>query len=282
MAETRTEADAIAELAGHEPQYVPYDEAKAVADILLPPEWTRETVDLERYLDTPRRTLGTVTVHTADGFAQAFANLAFTDGEGGVNIYADEEKMSLVAVLNDDVPGTAGWRDHRISLQLRPTEEWAAWKAIDRQLVEQARFAEHVEDRLGDITAPDSATVLEMAQTFEATASAQFRGGARLKSGARSLTYTEEVDAAAGQGGSIEVPDRLELAIAPFLGAPRYAVTARFRFKVEREGLKLGVVLDRPAEVERQAFRAFRDEVVARVDLAPIAGVAPATRAALG
>lgn len=268
-----TEAEAVAKLAAAAGQTEVGDGLRLVT---LPEGHTHELLDLESFTANPRRPLGTVQVHDADGFVGAVQQRVHT---AAPVIYADEERMALVAVLNDDHAATAGWRDHRVQLALRRRPEWEHWRKLDGHLVDQEAFATHVEDGLAELQAPGAAVMLDLAQTFHATTSARFKGGHRISSGARQLVYEEEIDATAGTSGDVAIPDTIELAVRPFFGAERYAVTGRFRFNLRGGVLTLGYKLDRPDDVERAAFAAIRDAVATELTLTAIAGVAPAPRA---
>lgn len=267
-----TEAEAVAKLAAVAGQI---EVANGLRLVTLPEGHTHELIDLERFTDNPRRPLGTVKVHDAAGFVEAVQQRRHTVDPV---VYADEETMALVAVLNDDHAVAAGWRDHRVQLASRRRPEWEHWRKLDGHLVDQEAFATHVEDGLAELVSPAAAVMLDLAQTFHATTSARFKGGHRISSGARQLVYEEEIDAAAGTGGDVAIPDAIELAVRPFFGAERYQVTGRFRFNLRGGALTLGYKLDRPDDVERAAFAAVRDEVATGLSLTAIAGVAPAAR----
>lgn len=251
-----------------------------VAALPLPPDWTAETVDAEQWAAAPRRARGTVEVHDAVSFARAVRQRAIVDE---VTIYTDEDRKALVAILNDDQVNddgdqSAAWRDYRVLLALRPRPEWTHWRSIDGQYVNQETFAEHIERGLPELVAPPAAEALEIAQTFQANVAAKFRQGSRLRDGAQQFTYEEEIDASAGGGGLLTIPEVLVIRVAPCFGADQVDVEARFRFRLRSGELTLGYLLDRPDEVERTAFTNVVDKVVADLALDPIMGVAPSPR----
>lgn len=279
----RTDTDAIAELAtgAADPVVVEgFDQTdRSPRYIALPPGWVSDVHDPERTAATPRRPVGTVQVHDAASFAAA-VTLRQSDDPGTVPVvYADEENLALVAVLNDDQAGIAGWRDHRVELALRKTVEWQHWRNGDDRLLEQEAFAEFIEAGLGEIVSPSAADMLDLAQTFQASTSGRFKAGNRLATGVRQFVYEEEVDASAGTGGTLGIPETIELAVRPFYGSDRYRVDARFRYRLRSGELTLGYKLDRPHEVERSAFTAVRDGVAeALTGIEVIAGRALAAR----
>lgn len=278
----RTDTDAIAELAASAatPTVVEgFDGDDATPRLVaLPPDWSTTLHDPERTADAPRRPVATVQVHDAASFAAAVTRRQDEENYTPV-VYADEETLALVAVLNDDQHGRGGWRDHRVELALRRTVEWTHWKNADGRLLEQEDFAEFIEAGLTEIQDPPPATMLELAQTFQASTAGRFKGGTRLQTGVRQFLYEEEVDASAGPGGTIAIPETIKLAVRPFYGSDRYQVDARFRYRLRTGHLTLGYKLDRPHEVERSAFTAVRDGVAELLkDVDVIAGRAPGAR----
>ncbi|MGH8867103.1 MAG: DUF2303 family protein [Actinomycetes bacterium] len=229
--------------------------------VTVPAGGELQVVDLEeaadRYRSEPRRKTGNVTVYDAASFVGYLAKHGLAQTE----VYADVRAQSLVAVVNgheksdeDGWEGLAGWGDHRVTLRLFTTPAWDAWIRRDREIGGQVDFAEHVEDRLVDVVNPPGATMLELAQTFQATTKVAFESSKRLSSGERQLEYREQQQASAGRKGDVTIPDTFELGLVPYEGAERYKVTARLRYRIAEGSLRIGYVLDRPEEVLRSAF----------------------------
>lgn len=241
--------------------------------------------DPEGVADTPNRPIGEISVYDAVSFIQAVKQRALP----GVDpvVYADETTMSLVAVLNDDAADKAGWRDNRVKLVLRDSPEWTRWKS-NEGTTDQVTFANFVEDSTGDFIDPDAATMLALAQTFQATKSGKFKSGSNLHNGARQLVVEDEVEATAGQDGSITIPKSMNIALRPFFGSvsnkdgefvpARWPVEALFRFAIRDGKLSIGYKLVEPEEVKRRAYNVLVQQVGAGLELAPLAAPAPATR----
>lgn len=228
-----------------------------------------QIVDTEKYNDRPARKRGTVTASDA----AAFSAYVQKHGLAETEVWSDPPTARLVAVINahmgttgDGVEDYAGWGDHRVQLRLTPTPAWAAWSRLDRQLVGQVDFAEHVEDRLVDFIDPAGATMLELAQTFTAHRSVRFESSRRIKSGETQLVYKEDETAAAGRKGDIGIPDTFTLALRPYEGCEPYKVTARLRYRITGGSLQLGYVLERPEEIQRAAFDDIVNAVAAEID----------------
>lgn len=222
-------------------------------------------IDFEAVMEQPSRKRGTVKVADLASF------LAYVDehGDDRTTIWVAPDGRKMIAVLDDhaadDGEGNHGanWGTHRVEYDLLLSPEWEFWKRLDGDLVAQEVFAEHVEDGATEIVKPDAATMLEIATYFQATRGGSFKSAKVLQSGAVQLTNDVDVAAKAGVSGEIEVPQEIELAIAPYVGGQAYKVRAHFRYRVPPAGgeLKLGYKLVRPADVLRDA----RDQLAAQV-----------------
>lgn len=223
------------------------------------------------YRDFPSRKTGTTTVRDVDSF------LAYFDKHAGEHseVYADVQARTVTAVLDAHSPDAANWGGHRLVLQLRATTAWQEWTAASGNLMPQNQFAEFVEDHLADIVEPDGATMLEIAESFQATSKAEFQSSQRLATGERKFAYVEDAEAKAGRKGDITIPAELKLALRPFEGAEHYAVQARFRYRLNANALLLGVKLDRPDDVLQAAFADVRTAIDSAVEQ-PVLNGAPA------
>lgn len=224
---------------------------------------TITTLDLERFDAKPRRQRGTVKALTADGFVAAFKQRTHDpDGEGPAVIYADLDKINLVAVLNDDYIDRAGWRDHRITYEPQHTPEWLHWTG-NTGLDTQERFARTLELGETEIVTPSATVMLELAETFHASTSAKFKKAGRRTDGRVQLVYEEEIEATAGEG-MVEIPDSFTIRLTPFYGAKQVDVTCKLRYRLDRGDLRIGYEIHRPEEIVRASFVTDVIESVAR------------------
>lgn len=207
----------------------------------------------DEYLEYPKRKRGTVTVQNAASFAHYYAK----HSSGFSEVFADLDAGTFTAVL--DAHGPEGedvaWQQHRLTLQLQQTLPWRTWLANDRKMLGQQQFAEFLEDNARDISGKrvTAADLLEVAQHFQAHTTVKFTQGKRLASGETQLTYTEQVDAKAGDRGEIVIPSEFDLAIVPYQDAPPKVMAARFRYRLANGELKLGYFLNDPARTAREA-----------------------------
>lgn len=217
-----------------------------------------EKIDLRDHGAVPRRKTGTVKVDDADSFVGYVRKHELPQTE----VWADLVNSRLIAVINahtesvtdEAEEGDAGHRDHRAVLAVRKTDSWNAWIASDKKLMTQQQFAEHIEDWAIDVAKPTSAEVLELAQHFQASMGGEFESSKRLSNGEAQLVYKETISAKAGQRGQLDIPAFIELGLQPFDGAPKYKVTARFRYRLDHGRLLMSYALERPDDILRNAF----------------------------
>jgi uncharacterized protein YfdQ (DUF2303 family) len=231
--------------------------------VVRTPDGLRE-IDLtgDQWSDTPARKRGTTTVRDATSFLALWGK----HSDAASEIYSDADKLTVTAVLNADDSATANWGDHRIRLELRETEAWRQWDTYDGKLLPQEKFAEHIEDHLPEILEPSAAQMLEIAQSIQGTAKAEFQSGTRLATGERQLKYVETVQAKAGQKGDLTIPEVFTVGLVPFEGAAGYKLTARLRYRIADNGLLLGYKLDRPQDTRATAFADIVEQIRGDVD----------------
>lgn len=244
-----TEAQSVIDIAldAAEPSHLDADGKYAV---VVPDGASLQLIDVDKEPTeaTPRRTKGTVHLHDTESL------VSYINRFGATSLFADEPTRTITGIVNGPTESAQGWGDHRAVLKLRHTPEWQKWAEKSGRLGDQLVLAELIEDRIIDIIEPDGATMLELAQSFEASSSARFKSGQRLASGERQFVYEETVDARAGQKGDLKIPERFTLSLAPFVGESPVTLTARLRFRVNGGDLKIGFVIDRMADVIQEAF----------------------------
>ncbi len=230
------------------------------------------TFDLDKYAERPARQTGRVTLTDQDSFV-TYVNRHCDFG--CTTLWSDVDGGIVTGILNDHLASgeSAGWADHRATLQLKLTEDWKFWATYDGKLLPQTVFAEHLEDFALNIVAPAAADMLEIAQSFQAKRGVAFKSSTRLKSGEVGLLYEETADARAGVKGTIEIPDTFTLKLQPFDGGPEYTdIVARFRYRINDGTLLLGYKITRPDLVKRAAFNEITASVAEGTGLPIMAG----------
>lgn len=230
----------------------------------------------ESTLPEPRRPSGVTSLLDVESFAALWDKYATPTSE----LYADQGRSQFVGVINaDGDAASAGWRDHRLQLDLQLTQAWQAWAANDGRLLAQELFAEFIEDRALDVAVPSAAQFLEIASSLQAHTKVDFKSAVRLDSGQRGLTFEETTTAKAGQKGELAIPATFKLGLQPFEAVDVYAVTARFRFRIRDGVLSIGYKLERPDLVLKAAFNDLREKVEQATGARSLLGSAPAVTA---
>ncbi|WP_166345026.1 DUF2303 family protein [Phytoactinopolyspora limicola] len=247
----------------------PLDDEGRFYSTVVPAGAAQKTIDLEdlydKRRDRPRRKTGVVRHDTATSF------IHYVDKHGlpETETWADLNTSTITAVINahdgindrGDTEGPAGWGDHRAILQLQKTPAWTTWLANDKKPMNQATFAEFIEDNQVHIQEPAAATMLEIAQSIQAATSVTFESGTRLSTGEVHLVYREDTDAKAGRKGDLTIPQQFTVLLQPYQGTPHYRVPARFRYRLNNGDLLMSYALDRPEDVLELAF----NETVAQI-----------------
>jgi uncharacterized protein YfdQ (DUF2303 family) len=208
----------------------------------------------------PIRKAGTFNFTETPGFCNYIKDYGNSNRR---SLWADRKKGHVTAIINghDRVDGQPGWGDHRAVLTLTPTKEWTEWMKISGEQQPQDKFAEFLEDHLGDVREPDAAQLLEIATSISASTGTSFSQAIRPNSGEVQFSFVENIEGRAGRSGQLKIPTHIQLGITPWEGLPAYKVQARFRFRLNGGKLTLGVVLDRPDDVLRAAFGEVLEQI---------------------
>lgn len=206
------------------------------------------------------------------GDATSFINYVTRHAGAHTEVYADLARASIVAVIDSHDAASnegatrPGHEKHKVTLVLEKTPSWQAWAKLDNKLVSQEQFAEHIEENFVDVTRPEAADLLELAQTFHATRGVEFGQSTRLSSGETQIQYAEKLDGKAGRSGEIAIPDEIGLALVPFVGSTvAYSIVAKFRWRLNQAQLGLGYKLIRPERILEDAFNDILKEITAGV-----------------
>jgi uncharacterized protein YfdQ (DUF2303 family) len=228
--------------------------------------------DLEKFLPAPRRIVQTVTFENVASFV-AYANRFKQDSSV---VFSAPKQGAFTAILDyHKAPDAPAWGSHIAKLKLQPTEEWAAWRESNRKEMDQAEFAEFIEERYREIADPPAATMLEVALTFEAKKDVEFRSGMRLENGQVSFVYNEEIGATT-RAGTVEVPTKFKLFFPVFEGQGQEFVEARFRYRLRDAKLALWYDLIRPDKLIASAVDDVALQIKNETQLEPLAGSIPA------
>ncbi|WP_280410618.1 DUF2303 family protein [Nocardia asiatica] len=211
----------------------------------------------EQYLSAPSRPRGSMIV-TEPG---NFTTLLGIDRHHRAMVFADETRNSLTAIID-----WQEWRDHRIVLQLTPSDQFKRWSERSGKWFSQLEFAELLEDFASDIYEPAAADLIEIAQDFQAARQVTFESSKRLDNGAVSFKFREDIDAKAGNAGQLEIPEKFLLRIPVWRGGDYIEVTALLRYRIERDQLRLGFKVPGLDDIRLQAFATAVSDVITELD----------------
>jgi len=176
-------------------------------------------------------------------------------------ILADPDRATIVAVFNDHRSTTPGWRDHKASYTAEKTPEFLRWMAMNGKPFAQAEFAEFIEDNMADIPGDEGPALLKMATTIAATTSINFSSAKRLQDGQTQLTYSETIDANAGAGGELKIPQTFNIGVRIFKNGDGYAIKARLKYRLAGGAVKFWYELDRPERALENAFNGYVEKL---------------------
>ncbi len=225
-----------------------------------------ELHDLQEYADVPRRVTGKVALTTVKSF------LAYVERfqTPGTLVLADLAGQKFKAILDHaEDANSPGWGEHQATYHCPLGTAWKTWIKKDGNPMDQATFAQFIEDNLIDIASPSHTEILTVSKTLQAKKKVDFKSAVALNNGDVQFTYNETTDASAGQ---ISVPQTFTLGIPVFEGGAPYEVTARLRYRINDEG-KLAMWYDllRPQRMVEDAFgeveKLIRDKIGAKIDI---------------
>ena len=218
-----------------------------------------QQVDLSQWQDAPRWKSGTVKVFDAPSFLQLIAENA---EPGRTTVYVDKTPTApkIVAVINGNGRAGPGFGQFKVAMEFRPTPQWTKWTSIDGKPMDQNTFAEFVEDNIADVASPTGADLVEIISTFFATKNVDFKSSIRLASGQIQFVHHEDI-AAQVRGGTMEVPERFIIGLAPFIGTVPFKIEARFRYRLNGPKLSLFFKLERLDDVITKVLDEIEEQI---------------------
>ncbi len=200
----------------------------------------QELDDLEELLAAPTRLKQVAQLGTPAALV-AYVTL-FADKARSI-IFANAASHSFDAVLDYHAkPDAPSWNAHRAKLTLIHTQAWKDWSGANKRAMNQADFAQFLEDHIPDIGTPSGASLVELARNFEATKAVTFQSSQRVTDGSVQFTYNEDVQGSP-KAGSMKMPPEILLVVSVFEGSPVSMVKARLRYRIG-EGGKLALWFD--------------------------------------
>jgi uncharacterized protein YfdQ (DUF2303 family) len=217
--------------------------------------------------DAPRKT-GIVHVESLDAFID-YIDRHHTNESA---IFASSKDNAIKAVMDwhqSDGEEFGGFARHQVILPFVFTDRWQAWTAISGKPMHQKTLAEHIEEYLGDIVAPDAAAVLETVLTLSGKKSVAYKNATRLASGDVAIQWEETTEAKAGQSGELKVPSEITLRLPVYVGCEdetTFDVRTMFRFHVHEGSLTFTLKMLGIERIRELAFAAIYSSLVANLE----------------
>lgn len=249
-------------------QRVDVKASSSIPLVTVPEGYASES--LEHLLAAPSRLRGTVTLNDAVSF------IAVVNDHKGpqTRLFSSVKPPSFTAVFNANVGDQAGWGDHRACYAAPLAPEWLTWTHMDGNKVDQVTFAQFIENNMPDIVEPDGATLLTIANTFEAKKKANFASAQKLGNGETQFTYEETIEGTA-QKGAVRVPEHFVIAIPVFENGDPWRVDVRLRYRIADGGkLTLWYELVRPHKTIEAAVKELRESIARETSLHVLNGKA--------
>lgn len=210
-------------------------------------------------------------------FAIAGQTRIFADSKGGMVAIVDYHTAPSGGVENGPPAHSAvpAWAEHRATYSPIVTPEWTRWMVKNKQRMDQAGFAEFLEENQEMVIDPKGADLLEMIQTLEGKNHIDCNSLIRLSNGKTKLDYSEEVSLK-GQvnnvPGSVDFPNLLTAGIVPFDGGAAYKVSCRLRYRIESRKLTFWYEIIDPHLVIKTAIQEITAAVTEKTGIAPLFG----------
>lgn len=233
--------------------------------VLIPEGYRVQT--FEDHRQRPIRIERSVAAHTA----RAFVEYVKRFWDDGTMVFADSGKTVFTAVIDYHRSAVLpDWCRHYVTYKCPTSLEWGSWSEKSGKVMNQAQFAEFIEDNLVDIVQPIGAEMLEVAKTLDARSSVRFKSAIRLDNGETQLVYEEMIDGAAGAKGQIKIPQTIKLALRVFQGEDPYEVEARFKYRIKDGALTMWYELVRPQRIIEDAFRGVMERIAEELNEVPV------------
>ncbi|PWE57638.1 hypothetical protein DEM27_00020 [Metarhizobium album] len=208
----------------------------------------------EEWRTSPERKSGTATVNTLESFT-ALTNRHKTE-HSAIFANTDWRSPSLTAVIDYHEKASAGYADngrHRIHYPFPLTEEWEAWIGITGKPLDQAQFAEFIEDHRAELAAPHEEEVTHweellggklaapnemqmLSRGLKVNSEVKVSSAVTLSTGEGELTWEETHQTRNNAGAKIIVPSLFMIALPPFYQGEKTRLPVRLRYRVTPGG----------------------------------------------
>lgn len=258
----------------------------------------------DEWRSAPERKAGTAKATTLESFIELTSRHKITHSVIFAN--TDWKAPSLTAVIDyhqlHDLPpaegkdepvatraGVAEFGRHRVDYKFPLSEEWRAWVAQDKQPMNQAAFAEFIEDHISELASPheDEVSYWEeklggkvaypnelklLSIGLKVHAATKVASNVTLQSGEGEITWAEEHRDM--KGDKLVVPSLFIIQLPPFFMGESIRLPVRLRYRVREGSVTWVFQMYRPdvyvtQQVMRDMERAARETALPAYQGAP-------------
>lgn len=205
---------------------------------------------VDEYLEKPDRRKGTARLNDLASFIALATR--FKDSDSALFADPSMTSPSLLCVFDYNPPGSdnkaARFGQHRAYYSFPLSKEWQAWAAMDGKPMDVQKFAEFLEDRIGDVSDPITAggeaskLVAKLGTSFaspqkllELSNGLSLRVGQAVKQAVKLTTGEVQVHFVTShtdeQGKPLMIPGAFLLTIPVFQNGAPYEIAARLRYR---------------------------------------------------
>lgn len=249
-------------------------------------------LDVQKTIDTfaqhPRHKAGHAGLHSLDSL---IAHIKLYQVHNSVCFLNEAERRFIVVYdYHARHDGDANWCRWLASYVAQHSDEWKAWKALDGKELDQAEFAEVIEDRIADVDSPAAAglstvdqidrmqvklasasQMMALSRGLEAKVTLNVADQQRLDNGDRKLLF--EATTTKADGSPLTVPGAFLLAIPCFKFGPTYQVLVRLRYRINGNGKCTWTIrLCQADHVVRDALEEMRSRVASECEIPVLQG----------
>ncbi|MEM1046450.1 MAG: DUF2303 family protein [Pseudomonadota bacterium] len=239
--------------------------------------------EITPYSTRPDLKQGTASLTTRDSFIE-LTNRHKTE-HSAIFCNTDWRKPSFTAVIDYHENASGGPADnlsHRLVYTFPLSDQWNAWVKNDGQPMEQAEFAEWIEDRLPDLVSPEAgernhwegkfgtkfatpAELITLSRGLKIHVNSKISNITNLQTGEADMKF-EEVHSA-GDGNEVRVPGLFMLGIPPFFMGDIPHIPVRLRYRPRGGSITWLYQIYRPDVFVTERVRADMDIVAEQTEL---------------
>lgn len=228
-----------------------------VQHVAIPKGFTLADIDVEKYLQNPRRAKGTAILNTAESFIDYVKRYQDSGTVVWCNFDPQTFTLAFQAVFDDHQKSLAGWRGHRAKFTPATSAEWRAWKAMDLKPMKQLEFAEFIERNSKDIAPaegfPTDLAMLKMATELELNGEKRIKSIVRIQGGGTRLDYVNDDDANTIE--AMQAFNRFQIGIPVFWSGLGYLLVASLRYRQNEKSVNFTYELNRADVVHERAAK---------------------------